>query len=150
MPAREQFDAEEFAKFAAIFTNNPTEHEAVNGARMMYREAKRDGGGRIVDLFYRADVMAALDGNLQPVREPTDAAKLAAAEAEAAELRAKLGAVLPKVTELADELRREKENAAQCSTATHGQDEGPQFAGGWFAVLAAMAAGGLIIASVFR
>jgi hypothetical protein len=150
MSAREQFDAREFAAFVASFTNNPSEAEAVNGARMIYREAKRNGGGRIVDLFYRPDVMAALDANLQPVREAPDAAKLAAAEAKAAELEAKLAAVVPKVTELADELSREKERAAQWSPSTQGQDEGPQFAGGWFAVLAAMAAGILIIASVFR
>jgi len=158
MPAREQFEAREFAAFVASFTNNPSEAEAVIGARMMYREAKRNGGGRLVDLFYRPDVVAALDAALQPVRETPDKAALDATQAECVELRAKLAAVLPKVTELADELRREKELTVRlreqnpAGAAKQGQRNPlPETtADGWLAALAALASAAMMIASAFR
>ena len=70
MPAGQQrgFDAERFAALVATFDNNPNEAEAMNGARMFRRMAHGDNK-RVVDLIYRADVMAALDAVLQPVRE---------------------------------------------------------------------------------
>jgi hypothetical protein len=116
----------------------------------------------VVDLFYRADVMAALDAALQPVREMPDRAALDAMQAEVTELRAKLAAVVPKATELADELRREKELTAKLTArlrgqspagaAKQGQDNPPSepTAGGWLAALAALAAAGMMIASAFR
>lgn len=156
------FDPQRFAAYVASFVSNPNEAEAMTGARMMRRDGAKPGGGRVVDLFYRADVMAALDAALQPVRETPDKAALDAAQAEAAELRAKLAAVVPKATELADDLRREKELTAELTARLRGQSPAgaakqgqsnplpEDTAGGWLAALAALAAAVTMIASAFR
>ena len=87
-------------RFAALWagcdTGNGNEAEAVNKFRALRRMAVRDNV-RIVDLMGRADVMAALDTQLQPVRE------------ESPELREAFG----KVTQLADALAREREITSQ-------------------------------------
>lgn len=165
MPAGQQqngFDPERFAAYVASFVSNPNEAEAMTGARMMRREGAKPGGNRVVDLFYRADVMAALDTALKPERETPDRAALDAMQAESAELRAKLAVVVPKATELADDLRREKELTAQLTARLRGQspagaakqgqrDPLPDAtAGGWLAALAALAAAVMMIASAFR
>lgn len=166
MPAGQQqtdFDPGRFAAFVASFVSNPNEAEAMTGARMMRREGAKPGGKRVVDLFYRADVMAALDAALQPVRETPDRAALDAVQAECAELRAKLAAVVPKATELADDLRREKELTAELTARLRGQSpagaakQGQRnplplapSAGGWLAALAALAAAATMIASAFN
>jgi hypothetical protein len=157
------FDPQRFAALVASFENNPNEAEAMNAARMLRRAAKGHHPPlRVVDLFYRADVMAALDAALQPVRETPDRAVLDAAQTECAELRAKLAAVLPKVTELTDELIREKELTAELTARLRGQNPAgaakqgqgnplsEPTAGGWLAALAALAAAGMMIASAFR
>jgi len=164
MPAGQQqtdFDPERFAALVASFENNPNEAEAMNAARM-FRRAAKGPGLRVVDLFYRADVMAALDTALQPVRETPDRAALDAVQAECAELRAKLAAVVPKATELADELRREKELTAELTARLRGQSPAgaakqgqrnplpEDTAGGWLAALAALAAAVMMIASAFN
>jgi hypothetical protein len=87
------FDAEEFAKLMASFdTGNPSEAEAMNAGRLM-RRLLVSNGLRLVDAMGRADVMAALDARLQPMREESPEVK----------------GLENKVTELADELAREKE-----------------------------------------
>ena len=78
------FDAEGFAKLVARFdTGNSNEAEAVSAARALRRMVVSDGL-RIVDVMGRADVMAALDAQLQPVRE--DSQELKAAFVEIARL----------------------------------------------------------------
>jgi hypothetical protein len=157
MPAGQQngFDPERFAAFVATFDSNPNEAEGITGARM-FRRMAHCNGLRVVDLFYRADVMAALDVVLQPVRENADRAALDAAQSEAADLRAKLAAVLPKVTELAEELKCEKELTARLGAtsgaAKQGQRNPPpeSTAYGWLAALAALAAALMMVASAFR
>jgi len=126
------FDPERFAAYVASFDNNPNEAEAMNAARMLGR-LTHGAGLRVVDLFYRRDVMDALDKRLQPVREGSDAMALREAREEAAELRDEL-----------DELRREMGRMAR-------RDDKPlPVAGGWFGFLAALAAAGLVVASAFR
>jgi len=150
------FDPERFVFLVASFDGKANEAEAINGARMLRRMAHSEGL-RIVDLFYRADVMAALDAALQPVRENPDQAALDAAETEAAELRAKLAAVLPKVTELSEELIREKELTARLRAQASGAAKQGQpnpatgaTAGGWLAALAALAAAITMVLSALR
>lgn len=159
MAARDKFEAGEFAKYAATFTNNPSEAESIAGARLLLRESKRDGGGRLVDLFYRADVMAALDAVLQPVRQNPDKAAREAAETEAAELRAMADGAIAKAMELTsrtEELLREKEQLTArlmgqpSGAANQGRGAAERTAGGWLAALAALAAAGMMIASAFR
>lgn len=137
--------------------SNPNDAEAAGAGRGMRREAGKSGL-RMADLFYRADVMAALDAAVKPVRETPERAALDAAQAEAAELRAKLAAVLPKVTELNEELIREKELTARlrgqhpAGAAKQGQRNPlpDATAGGWLAALAALAAAITMIASAFN
>jgi hypothetical protein len=162
MPAGQQqnaFDPERFAALVASSdTTNPNEAEAMSAARMLRRMAA-GAGLRVADLFYRADVMAALDAAMKPVRETPDKAALDAAQTEAAELRAKLAAVLPKVTELTEDLICEKELTARlrgqnpAGAAKQGQRNPlpvEPSAGGWLAALAALAAAGMMIASAFN
>jgi hypothetical protein len=159
MPAGQQngFDAERFAAFVATFDNNPNEAESMTGARMFRRMAKAEGL-RVVDLFYRGDVMTALDAVLQPVRENPDKAAREAAENEAAELRAKLAGAIAKATDLANELTNEKEltarlrghNPAGAAKQGQGNPEPDATAGGWLAALVALAAAITMIASAFR
>ena len=158
--AQEQraFDPQRFAALVARFhVSNPNDAEASGAGRLLRREAGK-AGLRLVDLVYRADVMVALDAALKPVREAPDKAALDAAQAEAAELRAKLAAVLPKVTELTEELIREKQLTARLrgqrpAGAVKQRQRNPQSeptAGGWLAALTALAAAGMMIASAFR
>ena len=78
------FDAEGFAKLMARFdTGNSNEAEAMSAARALRRMVVSEGL-RIVDVLGRADVMAALDAQLQPVRE--DPPELKAAFVEIARL----------------------------------------------------------------
>jgi hypothetical protein len=87
------FDPDEFAKLMASFdTGNPSEAEAMTAGRLM-RRLLVNNGLRLVDAMGRADVVAALDARLQPVRE------------ESPQLKEAFG----KITELADALAREKE-----------------------------------------
>src|SRR5580658_1331001 len=87
------FDPEELAKYIARFdTCNPSDAEAANAAKLI-RRMMASNGLRFVDAMERADVKQALDRHLQPVRE--DSAELKEAFA--------------KVTELAEQLTRERE-----------------------------------------
>jgi hypothetical protein len=158
MPAGQQqntFDPERFAAFVAAFDGNANEAEGMNGGRMLRRMA-HGAGLRVVDLFYRADVMAALDAALQPVRENPEKAAREAAQNEAAELRAKLAGTIAKATELADELRNEKELTARLraqasGAAKQGQGTADETtAGGWLAGAVALIAAVMMIASAFR
>jgi hypothetical protein len=87
-------------RFAALWagcdTGNGNEAEAVNKFRALRRMAAMDNA-RIIDLMGRADVSAALDAQLQPVRE------------ESPQLKEAFG----KIADLAEALAREKKIAAQ-------------------------------------
>jgi hypothetical protein len=94
MPSKSNndFDPEEFVKMMGSFdTGNPSEAEAMNAGRLM-RRLLVTHGLRLVDVMGRADVMQALDDQLQPVRE------------ESPELKA----AFLKITDLAD-LAKERE-----------------------------------------
>jgi hypothetical protein len=94
------FDAETFAKMVARFdTCNPSEAEAMGAARALRRMVVAENL-RIVDVLGRADVIAALDAQLQPVRE--DPPELRAAFLEIA----RLADVAKEQAELIDQLRR--------------------------------------------
>src|ERR1700694_5974584 len=91
------FDTQEFAKLMARFdTGNASEAEAMSAARVMRRMVASEGL-RFVNVMERADVKKALDAQLQPVRE------------DSAELQEAFG----KITELAEQLAREREISAQ-------------------------------------
>lgn len=153
------FDPQRFAAvWAGYDTGNSNDAEAKGKGQELRRMALAEKT-RVIDLMGRADVMAALDAQLLPVREKTP--DTAALETECAELRAKLAAVVPKATELADELRREKELTARlrgqspAGAAKQGQPNPlpDASAGGWLASLAglaALAAAVMMIASAFR
>ena len=103
-------DAERFAALATSFAANASEQEAVNAGRLMIREAHKDGV-RLIDLFYRADVLAALDATIKPVREtPLDVTAL---QEENEDLRAKLAQVVPEVTRLAGVLTNERKEVVE-------------------------------------
>ena len=73
--ANNDFDAERFAAlWAGADAMNSNEAEAVMKFRALRRMAVEDNL-RIVDLMGRADVMAALDAQLQPVREENEEVK---------------------------------------------------------------------------
>jgi len=67
------YDPERIAALVSTYTSNANDAEAMTGARLLRREADRTGV-RLVDLFYRADVLAALDAQLKPVRDMIDQA----------------------------------------------------------------------------
>jgi hypothetical protein len=76
-PANNGFEPEEFAKLLANFdTGNPNEASAINAARLL-RRSLVGNGLRLVDVMGRCDVMAALDAQLQPVREESPELKAA-------------------------------------------------------------------------
>jgi hypothetical protein len=90
-------DAERFAAlWAGLDAGNGSEAEAVSKFRALRRMVVAENV-RIIDLVCRADVMAALDAQLQLARE------------ESPELKEAFG----KITELADALAREKEMTAE-------------------------------------
>jgi hypothetical protein len=161
MPAAQGQDAFDAGRFAALLASfdvsNANDAEASGAGKQLRREARKSGL-RIVDLVYRADVMSALDAALRPVREMPDRAALDAAQSETAELRAKLAAVLPKVTELTEELIREKELTARLrgqkpagAAKQRQRNPLPEAAtGGWLAAFAALAAAAMMILSAFR
>jgi hypothetical protein len=90
-------DAERFAAlWAGLDTGNGSEAEAVSKFRALRRMVVAENV-RIIDLICRADVMAALDAQLQLTREESPELKEAFA----------------KITELADALAREREITAE-------------------------------------
>jgi hypothetical protein len=153
MPASQQsgFDPERFAALVATFDNNPNEAEGMNGARL-FRRMAHGAGLRVVDLFYRADIMAALDGNLQPVRE---------ASPELAEART----LIEKLRE--DNAQLEKDGAALALALKRQEAAGPssssapcparvsssparEYAGGFLAFNVVMAVAALLFAFASR
>ncbi len=95
--ANTRFDTERFANLWAGFdAGNGSEAEAVSKFRALRRMVVAENV-RIIDLLGRADVMAALDAQLQPLRE------------DSPQLKEAFG----KITELADALAREKETTAE-------------------------------------
>jgi ferric-dicitrate binding protein FerR (iron transport regulator) len=94
MPAANNgFEPERFASlWAGCDTGNANEAESVNKFRALRRMVAADNL-RIVDVMGRADVMQALDAQLQPVRE------------ESPQLKEAFG----QITQLADALARERE-----------------------------------------
>lgn len=91
--ANQGFEAARFAAlWAGLDAGNSNEAEAVSKFRALRRMAVGENV-RIIDLMGRADVLAALDAQLKPVRE------------ESPELKDAFG----KITQLADDLAREKE-----------------------------------------
>ena len=98
------FDAEGFAKLMARFdTGNASEAEAMNAGRALRRMVVSDGL-RIVDVMGRADVMAALDAQLQPVREDSQELKAAFIEI------ARLADLVKQREEAFNELRQKSAN----------------------------------------
>jgi hypothetical protein len=78
------FDAERFAALMArLDTGNASEAEAMAAARAM-RHMATAAGLRIVDVLGRADVIAALDAQMKPVKE--DSRELREAFSRVAEL----------------------------------------------------------------
>lgn len=91
------FEPERFAAlWAGCDTGNSNEAEAVNKFRALRRMVVADNL-RIVDVMGRADVVQALDVQLQPVRE------------ESPQLKEAFG----QITQLADALAREREITAE-------------------------------------
>jgi hypothetical protein len=90
-------ELDDFAKYMARFDlGNPSEAEAMNAGRFLRRLLVKKGV-RLVDAMGRADVMQALDAQLEPVRE------------ESPELKEAFG----QITQLADALARERELTAE-------------------------------------
>jgi hypothetical protein len=146
------FDPEEFVKLIGSYdTGNPSEAEAMNAARLI-RRMLVSNGLRLVDAMGRADVMQALDAQLQPVREESPQLKAAFVEiAELAEL-------LKQREEIIDELQQRElaSNAASNTAAVPppqisrgGLGDGGLINGGLVAVVL-FAALFLLIASTFR
>jgi hypothetical protein len=109
------FSTEEAERFAALMAGfeiaNPSEAEAMGKGRLLRRMAV-EKQVRLVDAWEMPEIRAALDAQLQPVRQ----ALLTVLETENEDLRSKLGLVVPKVTELAealDALTRVREEEAR-------------------------------------
>jgi hypothetical protein len=101
------FCPERFAALMARFeVANPSEAEAMNAARAMRRMVALNNL-RFVDVMGRADVMAALDVQLQPLREESAEAKQALQQVTA--LREELTERTRNVRELAERLKQEEE-----------------------------------------
>lgn len=107
-------DPERLAALIGRFDiGNPSDAEALNAARMIRRMVS-SACVRFVDALEQADVRAALDKALQPVRsQPQNSAALKAAQEEARGLRDRLGVVVPKLREVTEALTREMELTAQ-------------------------------------
>ena len=103
------FCPERFAALWAGFdTGNSNEAEAVNKFRALRRMAVAENL-RIIDAMGRADVVQALDVQLQPVREESHEVK--AALEQTAALREELTERTRNVRELAELLRRQEETS---------------------------------------
>jgi len=136
------FDAVEFAKLMARFdTGNSNEAEAISAARVMRRMVVSDGL-RIVDVMGRADVMAALDAQLQPVRE--DSPELKAAFLEVA----RLADLVKRREEAVGELRQKLAGVRPAGPLPVSADAG-LVNGGLVAALVVIALA-LMIAAAFR
>ena len=110
--ASDGFDPEEFAKMWARFdTGNPSEAEAMNAGRML-RRTLVSNGLRFVDVMGRADVMQALDAQLQPAREESPELKAAFLEI------AKLADLAKQREEIINELREELAEGAFEASST--------------------------------
>jgi len=145
------FDAERFAALWAGFDmGNASEAEAMNKGRALRRMVAASGL-RIVDVMGRADVMQALDAQLQPVRE--ESAELKAAFLEIA----KLADLAKQREEMIDELREELAEAIGSGGASAGQtgplppgvSDGGLVDGGLVAAVS-IAAVALMIAAAFQ
>lgn len=104
-----KFAVEEAERFAALMagfdTGNPSDAEATGKAKALRRMASA-AGLRIVDALELPEIRQAIDEQMQPVRHQGDVSAL---QAENEDLRARLAVVVPKVTELAEELKRHKD-----------------------------------------
>jgi hypothetical protein len=115
MPATQsqpKFTAHEADRFAALMagfdTGNPSDAEAVGKAKALRRMASA-AGLRVIDALELPEVRHALDEQMHPVRHQGDASAL---QAENEDLRARLAVVVPKVTELAESLKRAQDEPA--------------------------------------
>ncbi len=103
------FCPDRFAALLARFeTANPSEAEAINAARALRRMVAMNNL-RFVDALGRGDVIAALDVQLQPVREENPQVK--AAQEQALALREELTERTRNVREMAELLKREEETS---------------------------------------
>jgi hypothetical protein len=113
MPATQsqsKFTVEEAQRFAALMagfdTGNPSQAEADGKGRALRRMASA-AGMRVIDVLELQEIRQAIDEQMQPVRHQGDVSAL---QAENEDLRARLAVVVPKVTELAEALKKEKED----------------------------------------
>jgi hypothetical protein len=104
------FDARGAERFAALWagfdTGNMSEPEAMSkgrAARRMVAEKKL----RMIDALELPEIRQALDDQMQPLRQAVP--DVAALRVEAEALRAKLAVVVPKLREVAEALKEEKE-----------------------------------------
>lgn len=105
------FDPKAAARFAGIWagwdTGNASEEEAMSKGRAV-RRMVAERKLRIIDALELPEIRRALDDQMQPVRQA--APDVAALRAEAEDLRAKLAVVVPRLRELAEALKEERQS----------------------------------------
>jgi hypothetical protein len=104
------FDAQDAERFAALVagadTGNPSEPEAMGKFRFL-RRMLAERKLRLVDALELPEIRQALDDQMQPIRQAVPA--VAALQAENEDLRGKLAVAVPKVRELAEAIKKERE-----------------------------------------
>jgi hypothetical protein len=112
------FTEKEAQRFAALWagsdTGNPSEVEAMGKGRAI-RRMVAERNLRVIDVLELPEIREALDDQMQPIRLPIP--DVAALQAENDDLRRKLAVVVPKLRELADELKNEQETSCVFLTA---------------------------------
>jgi hypothetical protein len=144
------FDPDELAKYIARFDiGNPSDAEAANAAKLI-RRMMASNGLRFVDAMERADVKQALDRHLQPVRE--DSAELKEAFAKVTELAEQLTREREISAQLREDLTRQRSSgaAAQQARASPPRPSSGGLVDGWFMATVVMIGLALMIAAAFR
>lgn len=128
------YDPDRIAALIGTLSSNPNEAEAGSAARLVRREADK-AGIRLVDLFYRQDVMAALDAQLKPDHEMVHKSVVEAerqradqAEANLAERERQAREI---ITELQSQLSAAQQQAQQQTQSHRGALEFLSFAWGF-------------------
>jgi hypothetical protein len=131
------FDAKGAERFAALWagwdTWNASEPEAMSKGRAA-RRMVAEKGLRIIDALELPEIRQALDDQMQPIRQAVP--DVAALRAEAEDLRGKLALVVPKLREVAEALKEEKETTVvllvmSCALGTSGAVIGVILGNGW-------------------